>query len=192
MGFNLKEIFSAFMILLAIIDVTGSIPIVIDLKRKGNIINPLKVAVISFLVMVVFLVGGEGLLALFSVDVHAFAVAGALILFVYGIEMTLGVQIMKNDSPDGSATIVPLVFPLIAGAGALTTLISMRAEYASVNIVSAIFLNMVLVYVVFKYVDKLEKFMGPNTIYILRKIFGIILLAVSIRMFSVNIATLFN
>lgn len=192
MGFNLKEILSAFMILLAIIDVTGSIPIVIDLKRKGNIINPLKVAVISFLVMVVFLVGGEGLLALFSVDVHAFAVAGALILFVYGIEMTLGVQIMKNDSPDGSATIVPLVFPLIAGAGALTTLISMRAEYASVNIVSAIFLNMVLVYVVFKYVDKLEKFMGPNTIYILRKIFGIILLAVSIRMFSVNIATLFN
>lgn len=192
MGFNLKEIFSAFMILLAIIDVTGSIPIVIDLKRKGNIINPLKVAVISFIVMVVFLVGGEGLLALFNVDVHAFAVAGALILFVYGIEMTLGVQIMKNDSPDGSATIVPLVFPLIAGAGALTTLISMRAEYDSVNIISAIFLNMVLVYIVFKYVDKLDKFMGPNTIYILRKIFGIILLAVSIRMFSVNIATLFN
>ena len=178
------------MILLAIIDVTGAIPIVIDLKRKGNKINPMKVAVISFIVMLVFLIGGEGLLALFSVDVHAFAVAGALILFVYGIEMTLGVEIMKNDSPDGSATIVPLVFPLIAGAGVLTTLISMRAEYEFSNIVVAIFLNMILVYVVFRYVEKLEKIMGPTTIYVLRKVFGIILLAVSIRMFTVNIATL--
>lgn len=192
MGFNLKEIFSAFMVLMAIIDPFGSIPVVIDLKSKGNIINPLKVSLISTLVMLVFLIGGEGILAIFSVDVHAFAVAGALILLVYAIEMTLGVQIMKNDSPDGSATIVPLVFPLIAGAGVITTLISMRAEYQMVNIVMAVILNMILVFFILKYVERLQKHMGPNTLYILRKVFGIILLAISTRMLSVNLAFLFK
>ena len=118
--------------------------------------------------------------------------AGALILLVYAIEMTLGVQIMKNDSPDGSATIVPLVFPLIAGAGVITTLISMRAEYQMVNIVMAVILNMILVFFILKYVERLQKHMGPNTLYILRKVFGIILLAISTRMLSVNLAFLFK
>lgn len=191
MGFNFQQIISAFLVLFAIIDITGSVPLIISLRDKGNVIRPGYVSIISFLVLVAFLFLGEGLLSLFSVDVHSFAVAGAIVLFIYGLEMTLGVEIVKNDGPKEVASIVPLVFPLIAGAGSMTTLISMRAEYETVNIIVAIALNMVFVYFVLKYLDKFEKLIGPSAIYVLRKVFGIILLAIAVKLFASNISTLF-
>ena len=188
--YNVKEIISAFIVLFAIIDITGSLPIVIGLKEKGAKIVPLKVALISFVILVAFLFAGEGLLSLFGVDIHSFAVAGAIIIFIYGMEMTLGVEIMKNDGPASAANVVPIIFPLIAGAGVLTTLISMRAEYAMENIIVAIALNMVVVFFVLKYVGWVERKLGPTVIYILRKIFGIILLAMAVKLFTANIATM--
>jgi len=191
MGFNLSEIFSAFTVLLAIIDITGAIPIIINLKRSGMAVKPLQVSLISFLIMAAFLIGGERILDAINVDIHAFALTGAFILLVYGIEMTLGVKIMKNDDcPKGTSAIIPLVFPLIAGAGALTTIISMRAEFEMVNVLVAILMNMILVFLVLKYIDKIEKIVGPSAIYILTKIFGIILLAMAARMFLVNLHAL--
>jgi len=191
MGLSLNEIFSAFTVLLAIIDITGAIPIVINLKHKGMVVKPFQVSFLSLLIMAAFLIGGERVLSAINVDIHAFALAGAFILLVYGIEMTLGVQIMKNDDcPKGTSAIIPLVFPLIAGAGALTTIISMRAEFAMMNVLIAIFLNMVLVFLVLKYIDKIEKMIGPSAIYIITKIFGIILLAMASRMFLVNLHAL--
>ena len=190
MHFSFKEIISAFIVLFAIIDITGSLPIVIGLKEKGAKIVPLKVALISFVILVAFLFAGEGLLSLFGVDIHSFAVAGAIIIFIYGMEMTLGVEIMKNDGPASAANVVPIIFPLIAGAGVLTTLISMRAEYAMENIIVAIALNMVVVFFVLKYVGWVERKLGPTVIYIIRKIFGIILLAMAVKLFTANIATM--
>lgn len=190
MLFNLKEIISAFIVLFAIIDITGSLPIIIGLRSKGASIGPWKVSIISFFILVAFLFAGEGLLSLFSVDVHSFAVAGAIIIFIYGMEMTLGVEIMKNDGPATAASVVPVIFPLIAGAGVLTTLISMRAEYATQNIIAAIALNMVVVFFMLKYVDWVERVLGPTVIYILRKVFGIILLAMAVKLFTANIATM--
>ena len=190
MTFSFKEIISAFIVLFAIIDITGSLPIVIGLRGKGARIAPLKVALISFVILVAFLFAGEGLLSLFGVDVHSFAVAGAIIIFIYGMEMTLGVEIMKNDGPSSAANAVPIIFPLIAGAGVLTTLISMRAEYALQNIIVAIALNMAVVFCALNYIDWVERVLGPTVIYILRKIFGIILLAMAVKLFTANIATM--
>ena len=190
MSFSFKEIISAFIVLFAIIDITGSLPIIIGLREKGAKIGPLKVALISFVILVAFLFAGEGLLSLFGVEVNSFAVAGAIIIFIYGMEMILGREIIKNDGPASAANVVPIIFPLIAGAGVLTTLISMRAEYAMENIIVAIALNMVVVYFVLKYIDWVEQKLGPTVIYILRKIFGIILLAMAMKLFTANLATM--
>ena len=190
MSFNFKEIISAFIVLFAIIDITGSLPIIIDLSSKGAKIGPLKVSLISFAILVAFLFAGEGLLSLFGVEINSFAVAGAIIIFIYGMEMILGREIINNDGPASAANAVPIIFPLIAGAGVLTTLISMRAEYAIQNIIVAIALNMVVVYFVLKYVDWVERVLGPTVIYILRKIFGIILLAMAVKLFTANLATM--
>lgn len=188
--FSIKEIVSAFMVLFAIIDITGSIPIIIDLKKKGNVIQPVQTAVGSFVIFVAFLFAGDGLLSLFGVDIQSFAVAGALVILVMAIEMILGVELMKNDGPQGSATIVPLIFPLIAGAGALTTLLSLRAEFNIVNIIVAIILNMVIVYMVLAKLEWIEKLFGKGVIYVLRKFFGIILLAMAVKLFVTNISSL--
>ena len=178
------------MVLFAIIDITGSIPIIIDLKKKGNVIQPVQTAVGSFVIFVAFLFAGDGLLSLFGVDIQSFAVAGALVILVMAIEMILGVELMKNDGPQGSATIVPLIFPLIAGAGALTTLLSLRAEFNIVNIIVAIILNMVFVYLVLAKLEWIEKLFGKGVIYVLRKFFGIILLAMAVKLFVTNISSL--
>ena len=190
MSFSFKEIISAFIVLFAIIDITGSIPIIIDLRSKGAKISPLKVSLISFVILVAFLFAGEGLLSLFGVEINSFAVAGSIIIFIYGMEMILGREIINNDGPASAANAVPIIFPLIAGAGVLTTLISMRAEYAMQNIIVAIALNMVVVFFVLKYVDWVERVLGPTVIYILRKIFGIILLAMAVKLFTTNLATM--
>lgn len=188
--FDFKEIVSAFMVLFAVIDILGAIPIIINLREKNQKIEPGRAAVISFVILVSFLFVGQGLLSLFNVDISSFAVAGALVLLVLAVEMIFGVEIFKNDSPCGSATIVPLVFPLIAGAASFTTLLSLRAEYNILNIIIAVALNMTLVYFVLRYVYYVERLLGKSGVYVLRKLFGIILLAIAVRLFTANLTSL--
>ena len=182
--FNFQEIISAFMVLFAVIDILGAIPIIVSLREKNQKIEAGKAAIISFVILVAFLFVGNALLALFNVDISSFAVAGALVLLVLAVEMIFGVEIFKNDGPCGSATIVPLVFPLIAGAASFTTLLSLRAEYNILNIIIAVALNMIVVFLVLRYVSYVERLFGKSGIYVMRKFFGIILLAIAVRLFS--------
>ena len=192
MEFSFKEIIGAFMVLFAVIDITGSIPIILDVKSKGSNVRPLFAASVSLALLIFFLFAGDALLALFGVAIKSFAVAGAIVLFVLAIEMLMGVEIMKYNGPGGSATLVPVVFPLIAGAGTLTTLIALRAEFHVENIIIAIILNMILVYFVLRHLSWIERKFGNSVIYILRKFFGIILLAISVKLFATNIMEMFK
>ncbi len=188
--FSLKEIASAFMVLFAVIDILGAIPIIITLLERNQKIEAGKTAIISFIILVAFLFVGKALLGLFNVDISSFAVAGALILLVLASEMIFGVEIFRNDSSGGSATIIPLVFPLIAGAASFTTLLSLRAEYNILNIIFALALNMIVVYIILKKIYYMEKFLGKGGVYIMRKMFGIILLAIAVRLFTANLTSL--
>ena len=188
---NLIEITSAFLVLFAVIDIIGSIPIIINLKQRGKDVNALKATLISSALLFGFFYGGDLMLQLFHVDIGSFAVAGALLIFLMSLEMLLDVEIFKFSGPIQSATLVPLVFPLLAGAGAFTTLLSLRAQYASVNILIALALNMFWVYFVVSMTDKVQTFLGQGGIYITRKFFGIILLAIAVKLFTTNIQTLF-
>ena len=188
--FSFKEIISAFMVLFAVIDILGAIPIIISLREKNQKIEAGKAAIISFVILVAFLFIGQALLGLFNVDISSFAVAGALVLLVLAVEMIFGVEIFKNDSPCGSATIVPLVFPLIAGAASFTTLLSLRAEYHIFNIIIAVAMNMALVYLVLRYVYYVERLFVKSGVYVMRKLFGIILLAIAVRLFTSNLTSL--
>ena len=188
--FSFKEIISAFMVLFAVIDILGAIPIIISLREKNQKIEAGKAAIISFVILVAFLFIGQALLGLFNVDISSFAVAGALVLLVLAVEMIFGVEIFKNDSPCGSATIVPLVFPLIAGAASFTTLLSLRAEYHIFNIIIAVAMNMALVYLVLRYVYYVGRLFGKSGVYVMRKLFGIILLAIAVRLFTSNLTSL--
>jgi multiple antibiotic resistance protein len=189
MDFNLLEIVSAFIVLFAVIDILGSIPIIIDLRNKGNKINATQASVVSFSILIVFLFVGKALLGLFGVDISSFAIAGSLVLFMIAIEMILGVTIFKHDSPSG-ASLVPIAFPLIAGAGSFTTLLALRAEYETINIISALFLNIVVVFIVLKITNRIENLIGQGGIYVLKKFFGIILLAMAVKLFSNNVANI--
>jgi multiple antibiotic resistance protein len=192
MGFDLKQILSAFVVLFAIIDITGSIPVIINLQERKGRINAGKVSIVSFITLTAFLFVGEATLNLFGVNVSSFAVAGSIVIFVISAEMIFDVKIFKDDSPEEASYIVPLVFPLIAGAGAFTTLLSLRAEYEKINIIIALAFNMVFVYAVLKSTNKIEKIIGKGGIYILRKFFGIILLAISVKLFTGNLDPLLN
>lgn len=187
---NLRQILTAFMVLFAVIDVTGGIPIFVELNSSGKKIQAGKAAILSFILMVTFLFAGEMLLRLFGVDIPSFAIAGAVILVALAIEMTFNIEIFKNDGPKGHATLVPVVFPLIAGAGTLTTTLALRAEASMVNIVIAIALNMLVVYFVLRNVSWVERFLGKAGIYILRKFFGVILLAMSVKLIITNLRIL--
>ncbi len=189
MHFDFLETLSGFIVLFAVIDILGSLPIVIDIRDKGGRINSFKAASISFVLLVVFLFLGEAILGLFRVDISSFAIAGSFILFIMAIEMILGVQIFKHDSPAG-ASIVPIAFPLIAGAGSFTTLLTLRAEFALINILIALLLNIVIVFIVLRYTHKIEKMIGRGGIYVMKKFFGVILMAISIRLFLSSISTL--
>lgn len=189
-NFNFQEMISAFIVLFAVIDIIGSIPIIINLKERGQNVDATKATVISFLLMIGFFYAGDMLLKLFHVDIESFAVAGAFVIFLMALEMLLDVEIFKNQGPIKEATLVPLVFPLLAGAGSFTTLLSLRAEYASVNIVLALILNMIWVYIVVRLTDKVEHILGKGGIYIIRKFFGVILLAIAVRLFTANITQL--
>ena len=188
--FNLQQMVSAFIVLFAVIDIIGSIPIIINLRERGQGVNALKATLISFALMIGFFYAGDFMLKLFHVDIESFAVAGALVIFLMSLEMLLDVEIFKNQGPIKEATLVPLVFPLLAGAGAFTTLLSLRAEYASMNIVIALILNMVWVYFVLSMTGRVERFLGKGGIYLIRKFFGIILLAISVKLFMSNITLL--
>ena len=182
---NFREIFSAFMVLFAIIDITGSIPIIIDLKKKTGTIEYAKATIVAYVIMLVFFFGGETILTLLGVDISAFAIAGSLVVFFIGLEMVMGIQFFKPEISGGSS-IVPLAFPLIAGAGSITSLISIKAEFQTINILIALGLNMLIVYFVLRSTSFFEKILGEVGIIILRKVFGIILLAIAIKLFTTN------
>jgi len=193
MMFNFNECLTAFMILFAVIDIVGSIPVIIDIKKNAGKIHPLKASFTALLIMFGFLILGKKLIGFIGVDVNSFAVAGSLVLFIIALEMVLNVRLFKNDgSLSKTASIVPLAFPIIAGAGSMTTILSLRAEFEAINIGIAIFFNIAVVFMVLKLTRRIESILGDGGIAILRKVFGIILLAISIKLFSSNIKILFN
>lgn len=187
-----QQITSAFIVLFAVIDVLGSTPIFISLKQQGRPVNALKATLISTALLIGFFFAGDAMLRLFNVDIESFAVAGSLVIFLMSLEMILDVEIFKNLGPIKEATLVPVVFPLIAGAGSFTTLLSLRAEYASVNILIGLLLNLAFVYCVLKATERVERIISKAAIYLLRKFFGIILLAISVRLFTANLSALLN
>jgi len=193
MNFNIKEIFTAFMVLFAVIDIVGNIPIIIDLRKKVGHIQSEKASLIAGVIMIVFLFLGQSLLELIGIDVYSFAVAGSFILFFIALEMILGITLYKDDDDSESitATVFPIAFPLIAGPGSLTTLLSLRAEFFIENIIIAVLCNVVVIYVVLKTSPKIERIIGANGIKIIRKIFGVILLAIAVKLFAANIQALF-
>lgn len=190
LNIDFVQILSAFVVLFVLIDVSGSIPIFLGFKGEGKDVNPLQAAVYSFIIMTVFLFVGNWVLNLFNVDVSSFAVAGALVIFIISVEMIFGVEVFKNDAPGGSRTLVPIVFPLIAGPGTFTVLLSMRADYHVSNILIALGLNMVIVFLVLRYLNVVEKLLGLGGVYVLRKFFGVIVMAISVKLFTENINTL--
>ena len=180
------------MVLFAVIDIVGNIPIIIDLRKKVGHIQSEKASVIAGGIMILFLFLGQSLLSLIGIDVNSFAVAGSFILFFIALEMILGITLYKEEDENTiTATVFPLAFPLIAGPGSLTTLLSLRAEFDLQNIIIAIFLNVIFIYVVLKTSTKIERFIGPNGIKIIRKVFGVILLAIAVKLFAHNIKALF-
>jgi multiple antibiotic resistance protein len=193
MGIVFKEIVTATMILFAVIDIIGNIPIIIDLRQKVGHIQSEKASIIAGIIMIAFLFLGQSLLNLIGIDVNSFAVAGAFILFVLALEMILGISIFKEDDTNSiTASVFPLAFPLIAGPGSLTSILSLRAEFASINIAIAIVLNIIFMYIVLKNSSKIERAIGENGIRIVRKIFGVIILAISVKLFASNVQLLFQ
>ena len=190
--FNLTEIISATMVLFAVIDIIGSIPIILDIKKRAGEVHPEKATLVAMVIMFAFLFVGERIITFIGVDVNSFAVAGSFVLFALAMEMILGVRLFKDDDASPKvASIVPLAFPIIAGAGSMTSILSLRAEYEVLNIAVAILLNIILVYITLKLTNRLERFFGEGGIAILRKVFGIVLLAIAIKLFSSNIKLLF-
>ena len=191
LGFDWQQFLGAFFVLFAIIDMPGSIPLIISMRKRGKIIKPVKAAVLAFIMFMIFYFVGEAFLNLFGVDTPSFAVAGSLIIFVMACEMILDISIFKDttDTPKDSS-FFPVVFPLIAGAGALTTMLAIRSQYTQINILLAIVANMFCVYAILRITSKIEKLLGAGMLYMLKKFFGIILLAISIKLFTSNITLL--
>ena len=186
------DVFKASMVLFAVIDIVGSIPLIIKVKAQAGDISAFRTSIVSLVIMIGFLILGDSILNLFGVAVEEFAVAGALILFAMSLEMILGVRLFRDKPTGKTASIVPLAFPIIAGAGSMTSIISLRAEYAQVNIAIAIAFNIVIVFVVLKLTKVIERILGEGGIAILQKVFGIILLAIAIKLFSANAKELFS
>lgn len=189
MGFNYNDALSAFLILFAVIDIPGSIPIIVGFRKKVGHVQSEKATAVAGIIMIVFLFLGESILNLLGVDVQSFAIAGSFIIFFLALEMILGITLYKEESPS-TASIVPIAFPLIAGAGTMTSLVSLQAEFAMINIIIAIVLNMIVVYAVLKNTERLERILGPGGLSVLRKVFGIILLAIAVKLFFTNLIPL--
>ncbi len=193
MEINFKEIMTATMVLFAVIDIIGSIPIIIDLRVKFGRLHSGKAAIVAAVIMIAFLFLGKSILNLIGIDVNSFAVAGSFILFFLALEMILGISLYKEEETNAkTASIFPLAFPLLAGPGSLTTLLSLRAEFSTINIVFAIIINTIFLYIVLKTSVKIEKVIGKNGINIIRKVFGVILLAIAVKLFTSNIQGLFQ
>lgn len=186
MHIDIREIATVTMVLFAVIDVIGSLPILLDLKTKLGHIQSEKATLVSGGIMIVFLFIGQSILELIGIDIKSFAIAGSLIIFFLALEMILGIKFYKDESP-ATASIVPIAFPLIAGAGTLTTLLSIRAEYQLSSIIIAIIINLIFVYAVLKNMFRIEKFLGTGGINVLRKVFGVILLAIAVKLFRTNL-----
>jgi len=185
MHFNIIEVLAAFMVLFAIIDIPGSIPIIIDLKTKSGDLKSAKVTLVSFLILLAFLFIGSPLLGIFGIDVSSFAIAGSFIIFLIAMEMILGIELFKHD-PQGGGSIFPIAFPLIAGAGSITTILSLKAEYQTINILIALILNMGVIYLVLRLTSRFERILGAGGLQILKKVFGVILLSIAIKLFITN------
>ncbi|MBO7652055.1 MAG: MarC family protein [Bacteroidales bacterium] len=185
--FDFIEVFSSFIVMFAIIDILGSIPIFLSLKESGKPIKAMQACLTALGLFLAFFFAGDALLKLFGIDKASFAVAGSFVLFVLAVEMILGREIIKNENLGSGASIVPVAFPLIAGPGALTALLSLRAEYAVLNIIIGLMLNLILDYFVIRLLDKVKNLLGANLIFIIRKFFGVILLAIAVNMFVNNI-----
>ena len=193
MSFDFKEILTTFMVLFAVIDIVGNIPIIIDLRKKAGHIQSGKASIIAGIIMVVFLFLGESILTLIGIDVHSFAVAGAFILFFIALEMILGITLYKQEEGTAmNASIFPLAFPLIAGPGSLTTLLSLKSEFHTENIIIAVVINVLVIFLVLKTSSRIERLIGQNGIDIIRKVFGVVLLAIAVKLFTSNIQLLFN
>ncbi len=190
LNLNFREIATSSMVLFAVIDIIGSIPVIIGLRSKIGHIQSEKASIVAGILMIAFLFIGKEILKLIGIDVYSFAVAGSFVLFFLAIEMILGITLYKDDAPE-SASIVPIAFPLIAGAGTMTSLLSLRAEFYVENIIVAILVNIIFVYLVLKSSKRIEKVLGKNGISIIRKVFGVILLAIAVKLFTTNINALF-
>ncbi len=190
MELDFKEIITVAMVLFAVIDVVGTVPVIVDLRAKHGHIESEKASLVAGFIMIVFLFIGEELLNVIGIDVNSFAVAGSFVLFFLALEMILGIRIYRDEEAS-SASIVPIAFPLIAGAGTMTTLLSLRSQFHSVNIVIAIVLNIIIVYIVLKSSSKIEKMLGKNGLGVIRKAFGVVLLAIAVKLFAANVKGLF-
>lgn len=190
--FDVYEVFKTATVLFAVIDIVGSVPMIIKIKEQTGDIHPIRTSLVSLGIMIGFFVLGESILQLFGVDVRSFAVAGSIIIFAMSLEMILGVRLFRDNVSGKTASVVPLAFPIIAGAGTMTTIIALRAEFASINIIIAILINIIVVYAVLRLTKKIEQLLGEGGIAILKKVFGIILLAIAIKLFTTNIAALFE
>ncbi len=190
MQLDLKEIATVGMVLFAVIDILGSIPIIVDLRTKHGHIESEKASLVAGFIMIVFLFIGKEILTLIGIDVNSFAVAGSFVLFFLALEMILGIRIYRDEEAS-SASIVPIAFPLIAGAGTMTTLLALRSEFQTINIIIAIILNIIVVYVVLKLSGKIERMLGKNGLGVIRKTFGVVLLAIAVKLFAANVKGLF-
>lgn len=189
-GIIWKDVFTIGMILFAVIDIVGSIPIIVDLRSKMGHIQSEKATIVAAVIMIAFLFVGDEILKLIGIDANSFAVAGSFVLFFLALEMILGIRLYKEDNPS-TASIVPIAFPLIAGAGTMTTILSLRAVYSNINIIIAIIINVIVVYGVLKSSGKIERLLGNNGLGVIRKIFGVILLAIAVKLFAANVKGLF-
>lgn len=183
---SLRDIFTVTMILFAVIDIIGSLPVIIETRKRAGSIHSGKATLASLLIMVLFLYLGESILKLIGIDVSSFAIAGSLVIFFLALEMILGIRLYRDEIPS-TASIVPIAFPIIAGTGTMTTLISLRAQYSAETILVGIMLNTIFVYIVLRLVEPLEKLLGPAGISVIRKVFGIVLLAIAIKLFRSNV-----
>lgn len=193
MELNFKHILTASMVLFAVIDIIGNIPIIIDLRRKTGHIQSGKATIIAGIILTVFLFVGQSVLNLIGITVSQFAIAGSFVLFFLALEMILGITLFKDDDEGAlsDASVFPIAFPLVAGPGSLTSILSLRAEFNVLNIVIAILVNMIIMYVVLKASSKIERLLGKNGIRILRKVFGVILLAIAVKIFTTGIQNIF-
>lgn len=190
MELDWKEVFTASMVLFAVIDIIGSVPIIVDLRNKVGHIQSEKASIVAMVIMIAFLFVGEEILKLIGIDANSFAVAGAFVLFFLALEMILGIRLYKEDNPS-TASIVPIAFPLIAGAGTMTTILSLRAEFEKINIIIAIVINVIVVFAVLKLSAKIERVLGVNGLGVIRKVFGVVLLAIAVKLFAANVKQLF-